>query len=71
MNEIKGSLEPSPFLVVWKSGSWVMGVGSGEWGVGNEDEETGVSISLVSEVFYSKVSCTAIFETKSCLDVKN
>ena len=53
MNEIKGNLEPSPFLVVWKSGSWVMGVGSGEWGVGSEDEETGVSISLVSEVFNS------------------
>ena len=53
MNEIKGNLEPSPFLVVWKSGSWVMGVGSGEWGVGNEDEETGVSISLVSKVFNS------------------
>ena len=46
----------------------------GEWGVGNEDEETGVSISLVSDgsfQFNSKVSCTAIFEKKSCPDVKN
>ena len=64
MNEIKGNLEPSPFLVVWQSGSWVMGVGSGEWGVGNE-------FSLGSFQFNSKVSCTAIFEKKSCPHVKN
>ena len=30
-----------------------MGVGCGEWGVGNEDEATGVSISSVSKVFNS------------------
>ena len=47
-----------------------MGVGSGEWGVSNEDEVTGVSISSVSKVFNSKVSCTEIFEEKSCLTVK-
>ena len=35
-----------------------MGVGSGEWGVSNEDEVTGVSISSVSKVFNSKVSCS-------------
>ena len=32
-----------------------------EWGLGNEDEVTGVSISLVSKVFNSKVSFTEIF----------
>ena len=28
-------------------------MGSGEWGVGNENEETGASISLVSKIFNS------------------
>ena len=50
-----------------------MGVGSGEWGVGNEDEETGVSISLVSEVFNSiqKFHALQFSKKKSCPHVKN
>ena len=48
-------------------------MGSGEWGVGNEDEETGVSISLVSEVFNSiqKFHALQFSKKKSCPHVKN
>ena len=35
-------------------------MGNREWGVGNEDEVAGVSISSVSNVFNSKASCTEI-----------
>ena len=48
------------FAVVWKSGCWVMGVGSEEWGASNEEEVIGVRISLLLKVFNLKVLCTEI-----------
>ena len=49
---------------------WELGNGGGEWGVSNEEEVTGVSISLLLKVFNQHESCTVILEEKSCLYVK-
>ena len=44
------------FWVVWKSWSWVMGVGNGEWGVCNKGIRS--AIASVSEFFHFKVLLT-------------